>query len=166
MLQAFEDAWNEACKVAASTLLVPSGSTFLVGPVSFLGKECKENIVFQVNFQENKNKITEKCYSSNFSYIVVHLDIVQLDGKIIAPTSSSAWGSGLLQWMEFKSLTGITIKGKGVIDGQGSVWWNKSPDYDTADENDMVILNSISLAKQNWKNLACNNLLYLLICER
>lgn len=37
MLQAFEDAWNEACKVAASTLLVPSGSTFLVGPVSFLG---------------------------------------------------------------------------------------------------------------------------------
>lgn len=37
ILQAFEDAWNEACKVAASTLLVPSGSTFLVGPVSFLG---------------------------------------------------------------------------------------------------------------------------------
>ncbi|XP_022565694.1 polygalacturonase At1g48100 isoform X2 [Brassica napus] len=115
--KAFEDAWNEACKVAASTLLVPSGSTFLVGPVSFLGKECKENIVFQ------------------------------LDGKIIAPKSSRAWGSGLLQWIEFKSLIGITIKGKGVIDGQGSVWWNKSPDYDPADDNDMVILNSISLMK-------------------
>ncbi|CAH2072746.1 unnamed protein product [Thlaspi arvense] len=110
--KAFEDAWKEACKVAASTLLVPSGSTFLVGPVSFLGKECKENIVFQ------------------------------LDGKIIAPTSSSAWGSGLLQWIEFKSLKGITIKGNGIIDGRGSVWWNKSPDYDPADEsesmNDMV----------------------------
>ncbi|KAL0887907.1 hypothetical protein Bca101_011890 [Brassica carinata] len=106
--KAFEDSWNDACKVTASTLLVPSGSTFLVGPISFLGKECKENIVFQ------------------------------LDGKIIAPTSSSAWGSGLLQWMEFKSLTGITIKGKGVIDGQGSVWWNKSPDYATADENDRI----------------------------
>ncbi|XP_010453593.1 PREDICTED: polygalacturonase At1g48100-like [Camelina sativa] len=104
--KAFEDAWREACKVAASTLLVPSGSTFLVGPVSFLGKECKENIVFQ------------------------------LDGKIIAPTSSSAWGSGLLQWIEFKSLTGITIKGKGIIDGRGSVWWNKSPDYDPADESE------------------------------
>ncbi|VVB14503.1 unnamed protein product [Arabis nemorensis] len=92
--KAFEDAWKEACKVAASTLLVPSGSTFLVGPISFLGKECKENIVFQ------------------------------LEGKIIAPTSSSTWGSGLLQWIEFKSLKGITIKGKGVIDGRGSVWWN------------------------------------------
>lgn len=56
MLQAFEDAWNEACKVAASTLLVPSGSTFLVGPVSFLGKECKENIVFQVNFKKIRIK--------------------------------------------------------------------------------------------------------------
>ena len=57
ILQAFEDAWNEVCKVAASTLLVPSGSTFLVGPVSFLGKECKENIVFQVNFKKiKKNK--------------------------------------------------------------------------------------------------------------
>lgn len=53
-MQAFEDAWKEACKVAASTLLVPSGSTFLVGPVSFLGNECKENIVFQVNFQQKK----------------------------------------------------------------------------------------------------------------
>lgn len=79
----------------------------------------------------------------------MYFDIVQLDGKIIAPTSSRAWGSGLLQWIEFKSLIGITIKGKGVIDGQGSVWWNKSPDYDPADDNDMVILNSISLAKQN-----------------
>lgn len=79
----------------------------------------------------------------------MYFDIVQLDGKIIAPKSSRAWGSGLLQWIEFKSLIGITIKGKGVIDGQGSVWWNKSPDYDPADDNDMVILNSISLAKQN-----------------
>jgi polygalacturonase len=52
--QAFEDAWQVACKVAASTLLVPSGSTFLVGPVSFLGKECKEKIVFQVIYSRTK----------------------------------------------------------------------------------------------------------------
>jgi polygalacturonase len=49
---------------------------------------------------------------------------MQLDGKIIAPTSSSAWGSGTLKWIEFTKLNKITIKGKGVIDGQGSVWWN------------------------------------------
>lgn len=54
---------------------------------------------------------------------------MQLDGKIIAPTSSGAWGSGLLQWIEFTKLKGITIRGKGVIDGQGSVWWNDLPTY-------------------------------------
>lgn len=52
---------------------------------------------------------------------------LQLDGKIIAPTSSAAWGSGTLQWLEFTKLKKITIRGKGVIDGQGSVWWNDSP---------------------------------------
>ena len=51
---------------------------------------------------------------------------MQLDGKIIAPTSSQQWGSGLLQWLEFTKLQGITIKGKGMIDGQGSVWWEDS----------------------------------------
>ncbi|KAF7825781.1 polygalacturonase [Senna tora] len=51
-------------------------------------------------------------------------DDTKLDGKIIAPTSSSAWGSGTLQWLEFTKLKQITITGKGVIDGQGSVWWN------------------------------------------
>lgn len=51
---------------------------------------------------------------------------MQLDGKIIAPTSPSAWGSGTLKWLEFTKLNKITIKGKGVIDGQGSVWWNDS----------------------------------------
>lgn len=47
-----------------------------------------------------------------------------MDGKIIAPTSPSAWGSGTLQWLEFTKLSKIAIKGKGVIDGQGSVWWS------------------------------------------
>ncbi|PSS35229.1 Polygalacturonase [Actinidia chinensis var. chinensis] len=95
--KAFEAAWADACKVAASTMLVPSGSVFLVKPVSFSGPDCESNIVFQ------------------------------LDGKIMAPTSSEAWGSGLLQWLEFTKLKGITIRGSGIIDGQGSIWWNKSP---------------------------------------
>ncbi|EEF40940.1 Polygalacturonase precursor, putative [Ricinus communis] len=97
--KAFEAAWIAACKVEASTIVVPSGSMFLVHPISFSGPACAENIVFQ------------------------------LDGKIIAPTSATAWGSGLLQWIEFTKLKGITIKGKGIIDGQGSVWWNDLPAY-------------------------------------
>ncbi|KAJ9135361.1 hypothetical protein P3X46_032552 [Hevea brasiliensis] len=95
--KAFEAVWAAACKVEASTIVVPSGSTFLVQPVSFAGPNCAENIIFQ------------------------------LDGKIIAPTSAGAWGSGLLQWIEFTKLKGITIRGKGVIDGQGSAWWHELP---------------------------------------
>ncbi|KAG9150573.1 hypothetical protein Leryth_008043 [Lithospermum erythrorhizon] len=50
--KAFEAAWASACEVEASTLMVPAEYTFLVGPVSFSGPNCKRNIVFQVtNFQ-------------------------------------------------------------------------------------------------------------------
>ncbi|XP_044501540.1 polygalacturonase At1g48100 [Mangifera indica] len=95
--KAFGEAWEAACKVEASIMVVPNG-VFLVGPITF-GPDCQPNIVFQ------------------------------LDGKIIAPTSSNAWGSGLLQWLEFKNLKGITVKGAGIIDGQGSVWWNDLAKY-------------------------------------
>jgi hypothetical protein len=46
--QAFEAAWAAACKVEASTVLVPSGLEFVVGPISFSGPYCKPNILFQV----------------------------------------------------------------------------------------------------------------------
>lgn len=55
------------------------------------------------------------------------VDLLQLDGTIIAPTGSSHWGSGLLQWLEFTKLVGLTIKGSGIIDGNGAVWWNNFP---------------------------------------
>ncbi|KAJ0985862.1 hypothetical protein J5N97_004218 [Dioscorea zingiberensis] len=94
--KAFQAAWAASCKVEASTMVVPSGSVFLVGPISFSGPYCQPNIIFQ------------------------------LDGKIIAPTSPKAWGSGLLQWLEFTKLRGITIRGNGTIEGQGSVWWTNT----------------------------------------
>ncbi|XP_022989159.1 polygalacturonase At1g48100 [Cucurbita maxima] len=104
--KAFQAAWESACNAEGSMVEVPSGYEFLVGPISFSGPNCQPNIVFQ------------------------------LDGKIIAPTSPSAWGSGLLQWIEFTKLKGITVKGTGTIDGQGSVWWSDdSPTDDPTDEN-------------------------------
>lgn len=50
MRQAFEAAWAAACNVEASTIVVPSGSIFLLHPISFSGPNCAENIVFQVRF--------------------------------------------------------------------------------------------------------------------
>ncbi|KAK9276275.1 hypothetical protein L1049_005806 [Liquidambar formosana] len=108
--KAFQAAWAAACKVEASTMVVPSESVFLVGPISFSGPYCQQNIVFQ------------------------------LDGTIIAPTYSKAWGSGLLQWLEFTKLVGITIKGKGIIDGRGSVWWQNSPFDDPIDDESKLIV--------------------------
>lgn len=65
---------------------------------------------------------------------------VQLDGKIIAPTDSKAWGSGLFQWLEFTKLVGITIKGSGTVDGSGSVWWQNSPLDDPIDDELKLII--------------------------
>lgn len=108
--KAFQAAWAAACKVQASMVVVPSEYEFLVGPISFSGPYCQHDIVFQ------------------------------LDGTIMAPTSSKAWGSGLLQWLEFTKLAGITIQGTGIIDGRGSVWWDTYPYSDPVfDELDPLI---------------------------
>ncbi|KAG8069385.1 hypothetical protein GUJ93_ZPchr0005g15642 [Zizania palustris] len=94
--QSFEAAWAAACKVEESTVLVPSELEFVVGPISFFGPYCKPNILFQ------------------------------LDGTILAQTSIRAWGSGLLQWLDFTQLSGIAIQGNGVLNGRGQEWWTYS----------------------------------------
>ncbi|CAI0386305.1 unnamed protein product [Linum tenue] len=95
--KAFQAAWAAACKVERSVMLVPEKYQFLVGPISFSGPYCQKGITFQV------------------------------DGTIVAPMNSNAWGKGLLQWLEFSKLVEITIQGKGTIDGSGSVWWQDNP---------------------------------------
>lgn len=112
--KAFEDAWAAACKVEASMMIIPAKYVFFVGPISFSGPYCQANI------------------------------LVQLDGTIVAPTESKAWGKGLLQWLEFTKLRGITIQGQGTIDGRGSVWWEDYPfDEPIDDETQLLIpLNS------------------------
>ncbi|EAY75104.1 hypothetical protein OsI_03000 [Oryza sativa Indica Group] len=57
-----------------------------------------------------------------------------LDGTIVAPTSAKAWDSGLLQWIEFTKLNGVSIQGNGIINGRGQQWWTYSDTDD--DEND------------------------------
>ncbi|KAF5726734.1 polygalacturonase [Tripterygium wilfordii] len=108
--KAFQAAWAAACKVEASIMIVPAEYEFLVGPISFSGPYCKANIVFQ------------------------------LDGTIIAPTNFNAWGKGLFQWLEFTKLIGITVQGKGIIDGRGSGWWQDSQYEDPIDDEAKLII--------------------------
>ncbi|RAL53286.1 hypothetical protein DM860_006958 [Cuscuta australis] len=107
--KAFQATWAAACKMEASTMIIPSDFEFLVGPISFSGPYCQHNIIFQ------------------------------LDGTIIAPTSSKAWGLGLFQWLDFTKLVGLTIQGSGTIDGSGSVWWKDSPLDDPIDDEIKLI---------------------------
>ncbi|XP_022726620.1 polygalacturonase At1g48100-like isoform X2 [Durio zibethinus] len=108
--KAFQAAWAAACKVEVSTVVVPAEFLFLVGPISFSGPYCQANIVFQ------------------------------LDGTIIAPTDSQPWGKGILQWLEFTKLKGITIQGKGIIDGRGTGWWQDAPYEDPYDDERKLII--------------------------
>ncbi|WOH08242.1 hypothetical protein DCAR_0727680 [Daucus carota subsp. sativus] len=108
--QAFQAAWAAACKVEASTIVVPSAYVFVLGPVSFSGPYCQHDIVFQ------------------------------LDGTIIAPTNFKAFGSGLFQWLEFSKLVGIRIQGTGIIDGRGSTWWQDSSLDDPLDDELSLIV--------------------------
>lgn len=55
--QAFQAAWAAACKVEASTMIVPSKYIFLVGPISFSGPYCQHNIVFQVSQKYNIDRL-------------------------------------------------------------------------------------------------------------
>ncbi|XP_020099168.1 polygalacturonase At1g48100-like isoform X2 [Ananas comosus] len=53
--------------------------------------------------------------------------ILQIDGTLLAPSSTSAWPKyNLLQWLNFKWLHDFTIQGSGTLDGQGSQLRNTS----------------------------------------
>lgn len=86
------------------------------------------------------------------------MNVVQLDGTIIAPTSSSPWGSGILQWLEFTKLVGLTIKGSGIIDGNGAAWWQTSYDDDPLDDQSKIIVpfnaTTPPIPVRNNKNIA------------
>ncbi|XP_073032329.1 polygalacturonase At1g48100-like [Primulina eburnea] len=136
--KAFRAAWAAACKVEASIVHVPTEYVFLVGPISFSGPYCQHKIVFQVNYK----CIYFKLHIQNMLIkVTCLLNFWQLDGKIVAPTSSKAWGSGLLQWLEFTKLVGITVTGSGTIDGNGAVWWQGSSYEDDPLDGRSTLLN-------------------------
>uniref|UniRef100_A0A2C9UST4 Polygalacturonase n=1 Tax=Manihot esculenta TaxID=3983 RepID=A0A2C9UST4_MANES len=67
-------------------------------------------------------------------------DDTKLDGTMVAPTNSNIWGKGLLWWIEFTKLKGITVQGTGTIDGSGSVWWQDYPFDDPLDDETKLII--------------------------
>lgn len=94
--------------------------------------------------------------------------ILQLDGTIVAPTSAKAWDSGLLQWIEFTKLNGVSIQGNGIINGRGQQWWTYS-DIDDDEDDDTVRSHhpsSISSYTNNSKDGSFSHLPWILPAVR
>ncbi|KAH1092081.1 hypothetical protein J1N35_019338 [Gossypium stocksii] len=54
--------------------------------------------------------------------------MLQIDGRIIAPTRPSAWDceANCNHWIGFENFDGLHIQGSGTINGQGDKWWKLS----------------------------------------
>ncbi|KAL0755383.1 hypothetical protein Bca101_093051 [Brassica carinata] len=94
--QAFVSAWNKACGMPKSVLLVPQGRTYLVNATKFNGP-CETKLVIQID-----GKIVAPDEPSNWDPKFQRI------------------------WLEFSKLKGVVFQGNGVIDGSGSKWWAAS----------------------------------------
>ncbi|KAM6602256.1 hypothetical protein CsatA_021865 [Cannabis sativa] len=95
---AFSKAWSDTCNSVAnqSTLLVPSGHTFLVQPLTFTGP----------------------CKSPNLYF--------QLEGGVVAPGGPEKWKIKAQSLISFENVSGLTLDGYGTINGLGKGWWDLS----------------------------------------
>ncbi|KAK7395601.1 hypothetical protein VNO78_16165 [Psophocarpus tetragonolobus] len=96
---AFLKAWKDACNASygASTLIIPKEKIFMLQPVLFHGP-CKPTILH-----------------------------IKIKGTIVAPNNIKDWKfpeSTRKAWIRFKRISGLVIRGGGLIDGQGAPWWN------------------------------------------
>ncbi|KAJ4879678.1 Pectin lyase-like superfamily protein [Raphanus sativus] len=94
--QAFVSAWNKACGMPKSVLLVPQGRTYLINATKFNGP-CETKLVIQI-----EGTIVAPDEPSNWDPKFQRI------------------------WLEFSKLKGVVFKGNGVIDGSGTKWWAAS----------------------------------------
>lgn len=96
-MQALSDAWTQVCAApGGGTVIIPTGD-FLIGPVLFSGIAGK---------QKCNGPVT-----------------IQLDGNLLGDTDLSKYTKN---WLDFHYIDGLTIQGKGIINGQGAATWPKS----------------------------------------
>ncbi|KAK2398911.1 putative polygalacturonase [Trifolium repens] len=95
--QAFMDAFKALCSGNnGNTLMVPEKYSFFVRPT--------------LNF-------TGPCKSKNIN--------IKIMGSIVAPKRNN-WGKDCaLFWIHFYNISGLTLDGSGVINGNGEGWWDR-----------------------------------------
>ncbi|WOK93056.1 polygalacturonase-like isoform X1 [Canna indica] len=95
--KAFEKAWAKACSASSSSiLLVPKNKKYTLKPVEFRGP-CKSPVT------------------------------VLIKGTLEAPSKLSDWDANKMNtWIMFNTTKNLAVRGGGMLDGKGQVWWQKS----------------------------------------
>lgn len=93
--EAFQLAWQAACRVESAVVLVPAGYGFMIQSTMFHGP-CKDGMTFQVDGV-----------------------LLAPDGPDCWAANSSK-----NQWIVFDRTDGLSLQGNGLIDGRGENWWN------------------------------------------
>ncbi|KAL5067813.1 hypothetical protein RYX36_018700, partial [Vicia faba] len=102
---AFLKAWGDVCGTTKGnpTLIIPKDKKFMLQPMKFQGP-CKSETIN-----------------------------IEIMGTIIAPKNRESWkldDNDSESWISFSHVNGLVISGEGIIDGQGSSWWNKVGEAD------------------------------------
>ncbi|XP_059070414.1 polygalacturonase-like [Cryptomeria japonica] len=93
---AFLAAWHAACSSTGLPVVYVPKMTFLINPVIFQGP----------------------CRNAHMT--------MQVTGKLIAPTDNSLWSEQSKNyWLHFMNVIGLTVEGRGILDGRGASWWTE-----------------------------------------
>ncbi|CAN6205726.1 unnamed protein product [Urochloa humidicola] len=95
---AFQKAWSEACSSSQpAVMVVPAGKSYLLQETSLSGP----------------------CKSSKVTF--------RLEGTLVAPEDKSGFSNkGHPHWISFNNVDGLTVTGKGAMDGRGKSSWKNS----------------------------------------
>ncbi|KAH0448580.1 hypothetical protein IEQ34_022380 [Dendrobium chrysotoxum] len=94
--EAFKNAWVSACQsINSCVILAPIGYSFMIQSTIFTGP-CESKVVFQI------------------------------DGTVMPPDGPDSWrqNNSRKQWLVFYRADGMSLQGRGLIDGRGHKWWD------------------------------------------
>ncbi|XP_022871957.1 probable polygalacturonase At3g15720 [Olea europaea var. sylvestris] len=125
---AFSRAWEATCmsSSSSSTMDVPSGKTFLINYLHFHGPCNKKSINIKIN------------------------------GNIIAPSEPSVWrceNNNCHNWMDFRHVDNLSIRGNGVITGDGDKWWHTSELHSRPNALKISSANNVTLSGLTFKDI-------------
>uniref|UniRef100_A0A7N0TAK4 Polygalacturonase n=1 Tax=Kalanchoe fedtschenkoi TaxID=63787 RepID=A0A7N0TAK4_KALFE len=82
-----------------------------------------------------------------------------VEGQIVAPSRGGRWANCASQWIAFTNIIGLTIRGNGLIDGQGEAYWSRKVNQvedDSQDDEDVYYREFDALRFESCNNVTIN----------